>query len=175
MYVIYYGVCFVCGTMVTTVHVHTCVLLSHLCTTVNYCTHLCTTCTVHTCVQLYTVQYTLVYTRTCILYKCPNVVARHLWSAHVSVLRGRPVCTSGEPGFGREPPPPPQPPAAEPHAGLPCHLSPHLLLPPPLLLLLWRLRQLLGHRCSPQHLDACARVRSSSACSERYLYTSTRV
>ena len=85
LYVIYYGVCFVCGTMVTTstctVHVHTCVLLSHLCTTVNYCTHLCTS--VHTCVQLYTVQYTLVYTRTCILYKCPNVVARHLWSAHV--------------------------------------------------------------------------------------------
>ena len=101
LYVIYYGVCFVCGTMVTTVHVHTCVLLSHLCTTVNYCTHLCTT--VHTCVQLYTVQYTLVYTRTCILYKCPNVVARHLWSAHVSVLRGRPVCTSGEPGFGKLP------------------------------------------------------------------------
>ena len=80
---------------------------THLCTTVNYCTHLCTTVhtcvhlctTVHTCVQLYTVQYTLVYTRTCILYKCPNVVARHLWSAHVSVLRGRPVCKSGEPGL----------------------------------------------------------------------------
>ena len=60
LYVIYYGVCFVCGTMVTTVHVHTCVLLSHLCTTVNYCTHLCTTVhsTVHSCVytNLYTVQ-----------------------------------------------------------------------------------------------------------------------
>ena len=55
LYVIYYGVCFVCGTMVTTVHVHTCVLLSHLCTTVNYCTHLCTTVTpVYYCKLLYT-------------------------------------------------------------------------------------------------------------------------
>ena len=74
LYVIYYGVCFVCGTMVTTVHVHTCVLLSHLCTTVNYCTHLCTT--VHTCV----LGAVPVHQYTCIDSTC-------VWLLYVRVYR----------------------------------------------------------------------------------------
>ena len=74
--------------------VHTCVLLY---TPVYYCTHLYTA--VHTCVLLYTPVYsctggTCTTVRTCIrvLYKCHKCRATtgHLWSAHVSVLRGRP-------------------------------------------------------------------------------------
>ena len=97
LYVIYYCVWFVCGTMYVNQQ-------SHLYTPVYYCTHLYTAVpAVH--VLLYTP--VPVPVRTCILYKCHKCRATtgHLWSAHVSVLRGRPVCTSGEPGFGKLPKP----------------------------------------------------------------------
>ena len=88
MYVIYYGVCFVCGTMVTTVHVHTCVLLSHLCTTVNYCTHLCTTVTpVYYCKLLYTPVYYCTHLCTTVHSTVHSCVYTNLYTVQVSERR----------------------------------------------------------------------------------------